>query len=121
MLPYVKLSPEYTQTITWSNDPRDLNPCGAFSEEKSNLSSDFKVNGLHPIVKAAKRDKYILQDAKGIYYLWGLWDGHLLRVTDEWTEGLDSVEAVVDNIICNLYWVEEDTVTVFRPYSDVEL
>jgi len=113
---YVKLKPEFTKFLTWSNDPHDLDLYGAFSKDEPNLSSDFNVKGLRPSLKDPEIDQYILQDANGLYYLWDLWDGHLLRVTDKWTKGDDliEVEDVVDNILCNLFWVEQDTVKVFR-------
>jgi hypothetical protein len=51
--------------------------------------------------------------------LWDAWDGHLLRVTEKWTQGpeLETVEDVVDNIVCNLSFVEDDAIKVFRTYD----
>jgi hypothetical protein len=92
---------------------------GAFSVDKPNLSSDFHVQGLRPIVKEEDGETWILQDAKGTFYLWDAWDGHLLRVTEKWTKGpeLETVEDVVDNIVCNLSFVEDDAIKVFRTYD----
>jgi hypothetical protein len=87
--------------------------------DKPNLSSDFHVQGLQPIVKEEDGETWILQDAKGTFYLWDAWDGHLLRVTEKWTQGpeLETVEDVVDNIVCNLSFVEDDAIKVFRTYD----
>jgi hypothetical protein len=51
--------------------------------------------------------------------LWNVWDGHLLKVTEKWTTGKDmhKVEAVLDNILCNLSWAEEDAVKIFKTYD----
>jgi hypothetical protein len=45
-----------------------------------------------------------------------MWEGHLVRVTEEWTEGpeLNSTEGIVENILGNIYWVECDAVTVLK-------
>jgi hypothetical protein len=69
-LRYVKLDPGYTQSLTSSNEPRDLDLYGAFGEDKPNLSSDFNVKGLRPILKEKEGDMYMLRDASGLYYLW---------------------------------------------------
>lgn len=81
------------------------------------------MEGLRPIVKELNTDSsFTLKDAKGLYYLWNMWEGHLWRVTDNWTkgDGLVSIEAVVDNILCNISWVENDAVKVFRTYIKTE-
>lgn len=68
---------------------------------------------------------YLLKDDYDFYYLWNSWDGHLLKVSDEFAneddiddgyppDGLDGVEKVVSNIIGNMYWVLKDSVAVFR-------
>jgi hypothetical protein len=74
------------------------------------------VEGLRPILRELGEDQWILQDAKGMHYLWDVWDGHLLRVTEEWTRGseLEKVEDVIRNILGSLSFVEEDAVKVFR-------
>jgi hypothetical protein len=50
-----------------------------------------------------------------VYYLWYMWEGHLTRIT-EYTQGpeLNSVEDVIHNILCNLSWVKDDAVTVYK-------
>jgi hypothetical protein len=70
-------------------------------------------------VKEDDGDTWILQDTDGTYYLWDLWTGRLLKVTENWTKGpeLEKVEDVVYNILCNLSWVEDDAVKVFRTYD----
>lgn len=116
-LPYIKLDPDYTKNLTWSNDPRDLDLHGAFSLKKPNLSSDYDVDGLQPILKEEDgEDPWILQDAEGMFYLWDPWTSSLYRVTENWTKGpgLKTIEDVVDNILTNLIWVEDDLVRVFR-------
>ncbi|KAF2833277.1 hypothetical protein CC86DRAFT_399909 [Ophiobolus disseminans] len=117
---YIKLKPEYTEGLTWSNDPRDLDLQGIFSQDKPNLSSGFNVEGLRPILKEEDgEDPWILRDAQGSCYLWDMWDGHLLKVTDNWTTGpeLKDIEDVMKNILANLSWVEEEAVRVFRTYD----
>lgn len=114
---YAKLDPAYTKSMTWSNDPRDLANV-VFSERKPNLSSDFKIPDLRPILKEEDdEDPWILYDANGMLYLWDELDGRLSRVRDHWVQGsdLDSVESKVDNIICNVTWVEDDAVRIFLP------
>ncbi|KAF1911801.1 hypothetical protein BDU57DRAFT_523808 [Ampelomyces quisqualis] len=114
---YIKLRSEYTDSLSWTNDPRDLDLDGAFNELKPNLSNDFNVPGLRPILKDKYGDEmWILRDDAGVYYLWNMWEGHLARVTDKWTKGseLVSTEDIVDNILSNLSWVEDDAVTVFK-------
>jgi hypothetical protein len=88
---YVKLKPEYTRYLTWSNDPRDFDLNVHFSQDPPNLSSDFKVNSLRPIIREPPEDgdTILMKDAKGTYYMWDERDGHLLRVKDEWTKGPD--------------------------------
>jgi hypothetical protein len=108
-----------TEYPCWRNDPnwRDLH--GAFIEDAPNLSTDFKVNGLRPILREDNSDRYILRDAEGIYYLWDLWDGHLVRVGEHWVKGphLHTVEHAVGNILCELTWIEDDSQRVYRTYS----
>jgi hypothetical protein len=114
---FIKLDPMFTKKLTWSNDPRELDLYGAFKEGKPNLSSDFNVPGLRPILKEKHGDElWILQDTYGVYYLWYMWEGHLTRITEEYTQGpeLSSVEDVIHNILCNLSWVEDDAVTVYK-------
>jgi hypothetical protein len=58
------------KTLAWSNDPRNLELEVAFSETKPNLSSDFDVPGLRPIIKEEDGgDQWLLQDAEGKFYL----------------------------------------------------
>jgi hypothetical protein len=59
---------------------------------------------------------WILQDTQGVYYLWYMWEGVLTRIMEEYTKGpeLKSVEDVVHNILCNLSWVEDDAVRVYK-------
>lgn len=112
---YIKLDSGYTQYATWSNDPRDLDLYRAFRAEGPNLSTDFNVDGLKPILRKKDRELYLMKDAKDMYYLWNLWDGHLLKVSSEFatednldeddgdtTDGLKGVEKIVSNIIDNL-------------------
>ena len=81
--------------------------------------ADFNVQGLRPILREDDSDRYILRDAEGIYYLWELWDGHLLRVGEHWVKGphLHTVEDVVGNILCELTWVEQDSQRVYKTDS----
>lgn len=67
-------------------------------------------------MKEKRRDMFVLTDLEENYYPWDPWDGHLLQVSEEWTRGeeLKVVEDVVDNIVCNLYWVVEEATKVYR-------
>lgn len=60
-----------TKGLTWSNDPCDLDLNGAFSEVRPNLSSDFNIEGVRPVLKEKTKDDrpWILQDAEGSFYL----------------------------------------------------
>lgn len=113
---YIKLSASYTWDHTWSNDPDDLDLYGAFGADIPNLSNDFKIRGLKPIIKDGKTDLFLLIDADNIYYLWDIWDSHLLQVPDEWTSGenLQEIEDKVETIIGNIYWVLEESTKVYR-------
>jgi hypothetical protein len=95
-----------------------LAPHGSFSKDEPNLSSDFNMKGLRPIVRQKDGDTFILQDLRGIYYLWDPCDSHLLKVVEKWTigGGLNEVEDVVRNIIGHFYWVREEATKVFRRY-----
>jgi hypothetical protein len=62
---FIKLDPKFTKKLTWSNDLRELDLYGAFKEGKPNLSSDFNVPGLRPILKEKHGDElWILQDTQ---------------------------------------------------------
>jgi len=63
---YVKLDPFYAQSLTWSNEPRDLDLYGAFDEEEPNLSIDFNVQGLRPILIVKEGETYLLKDASDL-------------------------------------------------------
>lgn len=111
--PYIALDPNFTKWLCWSNDPADLSLNVYFDLEEPNLSTDFKVDGLRPVVKENDSDTFILQDAKGRFYFWEVWDGHLLRVKDIWTKGLDSNEKIVENLIIYQSFVERDTDVIY--------
>jgi hypothetical protein len=114
---YVKLDSEYTKFLTWSTTLAILTCMAVFSERKPDLSSDFKIPGWRPVLKEDGEDPWILQDAKGVFYLRDAWDGRLFRVKPFWTEDpkLDTIEKRVDNIVCNLTWVEDDAERIFIP------
>jgi hypothetical protein len=64
---YMKPKPEYTRYLTWSNDPRDFDFNVHFCEDPPNLSSEFEVDGLRPIVREPPEDgnTILMKDAKG--------------------------------------------------------
>ncbi|KAF1840928.1 uncharacterized protein K460DRAFT_370905 [Cucurbitaria berberidis CBS 394.84] len=111
---YVHLNEDYDRRLCWSNDPDHLYLATYFRQEPPNLANDFKVNGLCPVVKEDDSDKFILRDAKGRYYIWDAWDGYLRRVTDIWTQGFDSQEQVIENLLIYLSWVEEEADVIYR-------
>ncbi|CAO2650524.1 Nn.00g018160.m01.CDS01 [Neocucurbitaria sp. VM-36] len=112
-LPYVQLNDDYNRRLCWSNEPIDLKLPSYFDPDQLNLSKDFNVDGLCPVIKEKDSDTFILRDAKCRYYLWDEWDGHLLRFKDEWTQGFPSKKKLVMNLICNLTWAEEDTDIIY--------
>jgi hypothetical protein len=50
-LSYVSLKPAYLKRICWSTDPRDLASQTYFNLTRPNLSRDFNVEGLQPILR----------------------------------------------------------------------
>jgi hypothetical protein len=48
---YVRLKPEYTEGLCWSNCPSDLDLSGAFGADKPTLSNDYNIEGLRPNLK----------------------------------------------------------------------
>ncbi|KAF1840930.1 uncharacterized protein K460DRAFT_359473 [Cucurbitaria berberidis CBS 394.84] len=111
-LPYVALDPEAMKWLPWSNDPANLYLSVYFNATVPNLSAEFNVGGLRPVVKEDDSDMFILQDAKNYFYFWEAWDGRLLRVKDTWTEGFDSNEEIIENLIIYQSFVERDAVVV---------
>ena len=67
-------------------------------------------------MKDGKTNLFLSIDANNIYYLWDVWDSHLLKVPDEWTSGenLQEIEDKVETIIGNIYWVLEESTKVYR-------
>lgn len=61
---YIKLDPEFHKHLVWSTDPRDLGLHGTFSEDNPNLSSDFNMQGLKPILKEDGGNRWILKDTQ---------------------------------------------------------
>jgi hypothetical protein len=57
-------------------------------DSKPNLSSDFNVPGLRPIIKENfDEEQWILRDEMGVYYTWYEWEGRLMRITNNWVKG----------------------------------
>jgi hypothetical protein len=53
-----------------------------------------------------------VQDAKERFYLWGAWDYELLRMPDEWMEGFESTEEIVEYIIVYKSYIEEEATAI---------
>jgi len=104
---YLELDAGFTQYLTWSNNPQNLDLYGAFSKDEPNLSSDYNIKDLRPILKEEDGDKCLLENTEGSYYLWDLWAGVLLKVAEKWTidDDLDTEEEVVENVPCSMFWV----------------
>lgn len=108
--------PSYTCYHTWTNEPRDLDLYGDFSAKEPNLSTDFNVPGLKPIIKESDGDMFLLTDSGGKLYVWDPWDGHLLKLEDRWTnrEGMKKMEDKVDNVLEDLHWVLRGATPIYR-------
>jgi hypothetical protein len=116
--PYVPLSPKFMDYLCWSNDPDDLYLETYFDKFKPNLSNDYEVVDLKPVVKEISKDRFILRDPRERFYLWNAWDSELLRVPNEYTEGFVSTEEIVDNIIMYKSYIEEEAIAVWRNKKD---
>jgi len=54
-----------------------------FRPETPNLSSDFIVDGLRPVLRELEAtERFILKDSQNRFYLWDEWDGRLFWVSD---------------------------------------
>jgi hypothetical protein len=113
-LPYVPLSPKFMDYLCWSNDPDDMYLETYFDKSKPNLSNDYEVVDLKPVVKEISKDRFILRDPRERFYLWDAWDCELLRVPDKYTKGFVSTEEIVDNIIMYKSYIEEEGIAVWR-------
>jgi hypothetical protein len=114
-IPYVKLNENYDRWLCWSNDPNRIYLATYFDPEvPENLANSYNVNGLCPVVKEDDSDIFILRDDKCRYYYWDAWEGELLRFKDEWIEGLASKKEVVEYLIIDMSWAEEESDIIYR-------
>jgi hypothetical protein len=111
-LPYVKLHLEYMQDMCWTNDPKYLHLEVYFGNSEPNLSANYRVDGLKPVIKEKDCDRFILRDAKGRFYIWDAWDVLLLRVREAGYKGLQTNEEIVENILDYISLVEEDAMVI---------
>lgn len=98
------------------NDPRDLDLYGAFGEKIPNLENNYNIEGLRPILKERRGDEVWICEIRRVSTTYRtFWEGLLARITEERTQGpeLNEVEDIMDNILENISWVEQDAVTVF--------
>jgi hypothetical protein len=117
-LPYVPLDPEFMKYMCWSNHPNDLELAVYFNKLTPNLSTDYNVEGLKPVVKEKRSYRFILRDAKQRYYLWDKWDGRLLRVPIVYIEGPESTEEIVENIVVYRSFIARDAVAIWSNRSE---
>jgi hypothetical protein len=102
------------QNMRWSNNPNDLYLEVYFDKSKPNLSADYGVHGLQPVIRQNGTDRFILCDSKKRFYLWNGWDGRLLRVQEVWTKGFNSNEEIIDNILDYISLVERDAMAIWK-------
>lgn len=122
-LPYVQLDSDYTNSLCWSNDPGQLSLQTYFDPDKPNLSSDFNVPGLSPILREyGGRHRFILKGSKGRFYVWNEWSGRLFWVRHKEIEELDSLEDKVNFVLCRLGGLEVEPVFhTYHPADDPKL
>jgi hypothetical protein len=53
-----------------------------FDHQKPNISRDFGLDGLQPVIRETESDIFLLQDASGNYYQWSSWGGDMWRLVD---------------------------------------
>jgi hypothetical protein len=117
-LPYVQLDPKYMLNLRWSNNPHDLYVEVYFDKSQPNLGADYGVDGLQPVLKEKKSDRFILRDAKKRWYIWDAWEVRLLRVQEVYTTGFETNEEIVDNILDYISLVERDAVAIWRDRTE---
>jgi len=102
-LPYLHLPTAYTQDLTWSNDPEDLALQTYFNPKKPNLGGSFGVKGLQPVLREKEGShRFLLKDDQDRFYMYEEWDSFLYWVHSEELEELDTYQAKVDWILCEL-------------------
>lgn len=79
---------------TWTNDAAKLDLSTYFDPNKPNISTDFGVDGLQPVVRDTEGGLFLLQDSGSRFYRWSIWEGLLLRLID-----LNSLAAAVEAIM----------------------
>jgi hypothetical protein len=79
---------------TWTNEATQLELTTYFDPNKPNLSNDFGINGLQPVIRDTESDVFLLQDGSGNFYQWSSWGGEMWRLED-CTKVQEAVQAIM--------------------------
>ncbi|KAJ5356236.1 hypothetical protein N7517_010845 [Penicillium concentricum] len=67
---------------TWTSEATHLELSTYFDPQKPNISRDFGLDGLQPIIRDTESDIFLLQDASRNFYQWSSWDGDMWHLVD---------------------------------------
>ncbi|KAI2789270.1 hypothetical protein POX_e07300 [Penicillium oxalicum] len=79
---------------TWTNESGHLELSTFFDPSKPNLSRDFGIDGLQPVIRAMGHDTFLLRDASGNFYQWSISDGAMWQLL-----GLEDLDEAVHSIM----------------------
>lgn len=79
---------------TWTNEAARLALTTYFDPTLPNLSSDFGLNSLQPVIRDTEDDVFLLQDGEGKFYQWRMPDGEIWRL-DGFTDVQEAAKAIM--------------------------
>ena len=107
---WVNLGLDFPKDVLWSNDPADLHLNIYFDTAKtSNLSHDYDIQGLKPIIAEKEGDTFLLTDSQWRYYSWNRMNGELWMLRGI-AAGEQNLQAAVSTVMEDLDLMKKERV-----------